>query len=211
MKNIKYLFAALVIFVSSCEEVEDQYPSEVKEFSAPTITLIGDAIVILNVGDPFTDPGATYYDSLYLDSGTITSTTEINTSEEGIYVVTYTAENKNGMEGSATRVVAVTSMSDAFDISGTYDHFQRGGVSVVSKIGRGVFLTDNVSGGTSLIEPAFFMFTGDSAMIMPSQELPESGPADFTDEAYDFTPPGSYTYAIDNPGYGPAPRLFEKQ
>lgn len=212
MKNIKYFFAALtMIFAYSCEEVEDQFPSEVKEVSAPTITLIGDPVVILNVGDPYTDQGATYYDSLYGDNGTISSTTEISTDEEGFYVVVYTATNRYEFEGSGTRLVAVTAVSDALDISGSYFHAQRGGTSEVTKIGRGVFQTDNISGGTSLLEPAYFMFTGDSSMIMPPQVLPESGPAEFSDAAYDFTPPGSYTYAILNPGYGSAPRLFVKQ
>ncbi len=211
MKNIKYLFAALVIFLSSCEDVEDQFPSEVMVASYPTITLIGDPVIALNVGDTYVDPGATYYDSLYLDSGTIFSTTEVITSEEGFFVVEYTAENSFGFVGSGTRLVAVTSISDAFDISGIYDHFQRGGTSEVTKVGKGVFQTDNISGGTSTIESAFFMFSGDSAMIMPPQTIALSGPADFTDEAYDFTSPGSYVYTILASGYGDAPRLFEKQ
>lgn len=212
MKNIKYFFAALtMVFAYACEEVEDQYPSEVKEVSAPTITLIGDPVVILNVGDPYTDPGATYYDSLYEDSGTITSSTEINTDEEGFFVVTYSATNRYGFEGSGTRLVAVTSASDSLDVSGTYFHAQRGGTSDVTKIGRGVFQMSNISGGRSLIEPAYFMFTGDSSMIMPPQVLPISGPVEFSGAFYDFTPPGSYTYAISNPSYAPAPRLFVKQ
>lgn len=213
MKNIKYLFAALaVISISSCEKAEDQYPSEVKEVSAPTITLIGDPVVILNVGDTYNDQGATYYDSLYLDNGSISTDTEISTDEEGFFIVTYTATNKFGFEGSGTRLIAVTSAPDALDVSGTYDHAQRGGFSEVTKIGRGVFQTSNISGGTGTIEPAYFMFTGDSSMIMPVQFLIVSRvPGEFIDPQYDFTPPGSYTYEIAAAGYGPGPRLFEKR
>src|ERR1051325_5040246 len=110
MKNIQlFLIAALFLLVSSCKKSEDQYPSTVMKASYPIITLRGGPIVILNVGDTYVDSGATYIDTFYHDSGNTTSTTEVNTSEEGIFVVNYSAENRYGFVGTATRVVAVTS------------------------------------------------------------------------------------------------------
>ncbi len=128
-------------------------------------------------------------------------------------MVRYTAINQNGHEGSSTRLVAVTGASDAFDISGDYFHAARGGTAVVSKVGRGVFVTDNISGGAAGSDVAYFMFTSDSVMVMPTQFLPAFGvTADFEDVAYDFeSSPPAYVYTILAAGFGNAPRAFEKQ
>jgi hypothetical protein len=203
--------AVSLLAIAGCKK--DELPSKVVVVSHPTVTLQGDPVVILNVGDTYSDQGATYYDSLYGDQGTLTATTEVNTSEEGFFVVRYTATNQYGHEGSGTRLVAVTGIDDAFDVSGTYIRVGTGGEATVSKVGRGVFVTTNVAGGGTP-ENAYFMFKSDSTMVMPEQFLPAfAASADFVDPVYDFngTPP-NYSYIIDNPAvFGAAVRVFEKQ
>ena len=213
-KSIKLTISAIAItllLVSGCKK--EEMPSKTVEVSAPTINLIGDPVVILNVGDSYTDQGATYYDSLYGDNGTLSTTTEINTSEEGFFIVTYSATNQYGFEGSGTRLVAVTNANDQLDVSGDYLRTATGGESTVSKIGRGVFWSDNVAGGSSRVDGVYFMFTADSSMIMPDQTFPNYGvQASFSSASYDFEgSPQSYTYKISAPGFGTSARTFYKQ
>jgi hypothetical protein len=213
-KSIKFALAITAIallFVAGCKK--EKLPSKTVEVSHPTVTLNGDPVIILNVGEAYTDPGATYYDSLYGDNGNLTTTTEVNTSEEGFFIISYSATNQYGFEGSGTRLVAVTGASDQFDVSGEYFHAARGGTANVSKVGRGVFVTDNVSGGAAGSDIAYFMFKADSTMVMPEQFLPAFGvPAEFTSESYDFTSsPPTYEYKILASGFGSGLRVFEKQ
>jgi len=210
--SITLLVLSLVV-IHGCKK--EEFPSTVKKVSYPTISIVGDPVVILHVGDTYSDQGATYYDSLYLDNGTIGTTTEVNTSEEGFFIVTYSAKNQFGFEGSGTRLVAVTEASDSLDVSGDYARTSNGAPATVTKVGRGVFMTDNVSGAASgTQDAAYFMFTADSTMIMPTQFLPNFvATANFVDPAYDFTAsPPKYSYVIDNPSvFAPSKRTFEKQ
>lgn len=202
-----------LLLINSCKK--EEFPSQTKKVSHPTITLVGDPVVILHVGDTYTDQGATYYDSLYGDNGTLSTTTEINTAEEGFFIVTYSAKNQYGFEGSGTRLVAVTEASDSIDVSGNYARTSNSAPVTVTKVGRGVFMTDNVSGAPSgTQDAAYFMFTADSTMIMPDQFLPNFvAQAAFVDPVYDFTAsPPNYSYVIDNPSvFAPSLRVFEKQ
>jgi hypothetical protein len=89
-----------------------------KDTKAPEITLEGESIVNLKVGDTYTDAGATAKDDTdgVIAKEKITATItkggqvvkSIDTSEEGTYIITYTATDKAGNEGTATRTVNVT-------------------------------------------------------------------------------------------------------
>lgn len=214
-KTIKISILALIlsiVLINGCKK--EDTPSKTVKVSHPTININGDPVVILHVGDTYTDPGATYYDSLYGDHGSLTTTTEVNTSAEGFFIVTYSATNQYGFDGSGTRLVAVTNISDALDVSGDYARTSNGAPATVSKVGRGVFSTSNVSGSaSSLKDAAYFMFTSDSTMVMPVQFLPNFvATAGFVDPVYDFTAtPLNYSYNIDNSGFSPVRRIFEKQ
>ncbi|HLP52899.1 MAG TPA: immunoglobulin-like domain-containing protein [Chitinophagales bacterium] len=212
--ELALVFATVILLmVTGCKK--EDTPSKVMTVSRPVITLNGPAIVSLNVGESYVDQGATYLDTLYGDNGNITTTTQVNTSEEGFVIVRYSAFNKYGFEGTATRLVAVTTISDALDISGLYARTSNGAEANVTKLGRGVFQTDNVSGAASGgTATAFFMFKGDSTIVMPDQYLPAfSASAAFVDPVYDFTAsPPNYSYVIDNPYvFAPSLRTFEKQ
>ena len=107
-------------------------PSKTVKVSQPTININGAPVIILHVGDTYTDLGATYYDSLYGDNGSLSTTTVVNTSAEGFFIVTYSAKNQYGFEGSGTRLVAVTEVGDLLDVSGDYARVSNGVVSTVS-------------------------------------------------------------------------------
>ncbi|MFN8277231.1 MAG: DUF5011 domain-containing protein [Chitinophagales bacterium] len=212
MKTLYSLtFIALLLSIASCKKIENQYPSKTVKVSAPTITLKGDPVVILHTGDSYTDAGATFYDSLYLDQGDLTTSTTINTAEEGFYIVSFSAKNKYGFESTASRLVAVTNIADTFDISGDYARTSNGALATVSRIGRGVFHTDNAC-GCSYVDEAYFMIKSDSTIDMPAQYIPQSGgEADFDGETIEYTPTVAYSYTILGSAYGTAVRTFVKQ
>ncbi|MFN8308693.1 MAG: DUF5011 domain-containing protein [Chitinophagales bacterium] len=212
MKTVYSIILVLAaVAISSCKKEENQKPSTTVKVSYPTITLNGDAVVILHKGDSYTDAGATYYDSLYKDNGSLTTQTSINTTEEGFYIVSYTAKNRYGFESTSARLVAVTDVDDAFDISGDYARTSNGTIITLSKIGRGVFQTSNAC-GCSYEDEAYFMIKSDSTMDMPSQYVPQTeAVADFDGETISYSPKVVYSYTILGPAYATVVRTFEKQ
>ncbi|MCC1485682.1 DUF5011 domain-containing protein, partial [Winogradskyella immobilis] len=75
---------------------------------APVITLNGSSIVDLNVGDTYTELGATATDNIDGDlTGNINITGTVNTSIAGVYIVTYSVSDVAGNSASVDRTVNV--------------------------------------------------------------------------------------------------------
>ncbi len=169
INKLTILASVCLLFVFGCKKIENQFPSTVVKVSYPMITLKGDNAVSINVGDSYTDAGATLTDDI---TGGITDivgdASGVNTAEEGLYFVRYTAANANGYSTTIVRPVAVTGISDAFDISGEYLNAARGGTAMVTKVSRGLFLSDNVNGGGSL-GSIYMMVMSDSTLNVPAQ------------------------------------------
>ena len=210
--NIKWsliLAFAVMVLLQACKK-ENDYPSTVVKLSFPVMTLNGPAILVLNRGDVFTDPGCTWKDTVTGETGTVNSNANIPTTADTIVVISYTAHNKYGLTSSTTRTVAVTGISNSLDISGTYLRAATGLTAAITKIDRGVFLTGNV-GGNSLNDQAFFMIKTDSTILIPSQSLASSGLANFAQESINYAAPITIKYQILASGYGTSVRTFVKQ
>ncbi|MDB2664733.1 DUF5011 domain-containing protein, partial [Porticoccaceae bacterium] len=81
----------------------------VSDTTAPVITLTGDASITLEVGDSFTDPGATATDAVDGDlTANITVTGSVNTAAAGTYTLTYNVTDDAG--NAATEVVRTISV-----------------------------------------------------------------------------------------------------
>ncbi len=79
----------------------------------PTITLIGANPVNLNVGDTFTDPGATANDKEDGDlTSKITVTGTVDTTQVGTYTLTYKVTDSGGLSETVSRTVNVTAPSN---------------------------------------------------------------------------------------------------
>ncbi|MGD0328642.1 MAG: immunoglobulin-like domain-containing protein [Minisyncoccia bacterium] len=74
----------------------------------PVVTLIGDAAMQINVGDTFTDPGATATDTIDGDlTAKIVETGAVDATTAGLYTLTYSATDAAGNTASVSRVVTV--------------------------------------------------------------------------------------------------------
>jgi Domain of unknown function (DUF5011)/Bacterial Ig domain len=77
-----------------------------RDTTAPVITLLGDAVVRVNVGETYVDAGATAQDNV--DGAVAVETTGIvDTNTLGTYQITYTAEDSSGNVATENRTVRV--------------------------------------------------------------------------------------------------------
>jgi hypothetical protein len=116
MKKLFISFAAIailgsLIFLSSCKK---------DDTSAPTLTLKGDATITIDLGDTYTDLGATANDD---KDGDISSKVKVqgipaNTNEAGEYTITYNVEDAAGNTATElTRILYIRTNK----LAGQYD------------------------------------------------------------------------------------------
>ncbi|MFD0697949.1 S-layer homology domain-containing protein [Paenibacillus sp. GCM10027628] len=86
--------------------------------SAPVIKLLGGAIVTLQVGDTFTEPGVTVTDDSNVDliSKVVVGGDQVDTSKAGTYVVTYNVRDAAG--NAAMEVTRTVTVEDAGTLAG---------------------------------------------------------------------------------------------
>lgn len=113
MKNIKYLAigALVALSLTSCDK-DTEGKTDVLNY--PVITLEGDNVVLMSVGDTFEDPG--YSASLGTEDYTsnVVVSTDLDTENPGFYTVVYSVSNPEGFSAVATREVWVNN-PDNFD------------------------------------------------------------------------------------------------
>ena len=87
----------------------EQKPQTVKDTKKPTITLFGSETVKTSLGKKYKDKGATAKDNVDGDiTDKIKTTSNVDTSKEGTYKVTYTVSDKAGNTATKERTVIVT-------------------------------------------------------------------------------------------------------
>ena len=210
MRYIKIVTPIIAIFfLASCEKETTADVSRTVKVTYPTITIKGDQLVILPVGGTFSDAGATLLDDISGASTSIQATKgTVNTAVPGLYVLTYAASNANGFEASASRLIAVTSINNPIDRSGTYKRTATGVNAVITKVANGVYRVKNPGGagvGENLV--VYFVETALNTYVAPTQPTAD-GPTSVTN--INFTATGA-TWNVVNSGYGTALRTFVKQ
>ena len=97
----------------------------------PAVSLLGEALIVLYVGDSYLEQGATAHDAADGDLTTeLVTSGQVDTSVMGSYIVTYSATDLAGHVGSATREVIVKSLNYGFQFvdndlvlyEGAYEH-----------------------------------------------------------------------------------------
>ena len=79
---------------------------EVRDTISPEIELIGPSKIILNIGDPFIDPGANWTDFVDVH-GTVFSKDEVNSQLPGIYILDYVITDSSENNASVQRQVEI--------------------------------------------------------------------------------------------------------
>ena len=102
MKNIFFILPVWLCIACSADD------NQIGDTTAPVITLLGDAEVILNREEIYVEAGATAIDDVDGDiSDRIQIAGQVLTDNIGIYYLTYSATDDAGNIGSATRAIEI--------------------------------------------------------------------------------------------------------
>ena len=102
--NRQWIFGLLLLLFSGCF----YHPPSDEFFLLPVISPIGSSTINLEVGDTFTDPGATAIDDFQGDiTSSITSSGTVDTSLAGTYTIEYSVSDTAGNSASVTRTVII--------------------------------------------------------------------------------------------------------
>ncbi len=164
----------LIMFSQCAQDIPD---SVVITF--PEITLNGDAVLIIDAGDPYVDEGAVAF--VGDDAVDVTVANPANPATPGVYVTSYSAQNAEGFFANAIRTVVVLDPNpSAIDLSGQFNRGPGRPVNTITRISDRLYMCDNAGGAFADGDPRnmAFMFynVNDAAIFIPFQEnVSESG------------------------------------
>ena len=212
MRLNKYIFSAYVMIAAlfwACEkELDTEGLSRVTNFAQ--VTLKGEPLTVLKVGDAYTELGAEANENGQSIDVQISGT--VNTNEPGIYAINYAATNEDGFTSTRERVIAVlppTLPAEVLntDLSGTYERVGNKQIVNITKIADGLYQVDNFGGvapPSSAIFPAYILHVSATELVIPEQPSP-SGPVTGIDAVVEGE---SVSWRVINPGFGDALRTF---
>ena len=175
IRAIKLLSISLVfvsLFLTGCKDSFDAS----RPTYWPLIKINGDALIIQTVGDPFVDPSA-----VVTVGGTpvpFDTDNPVDENNPGVYIITYSAANADGVVASAKRTVVILPgavTNDVDYIEGNYETSPLAGnpavdETVIVKIVPGVYHTGNCWGSGSLaLLPAYFFCLDGTTLTIPNQ------------------------------------------
>lgn len=173
LKNniMKKLFILLFIagnLLQSCSKDETKNVSKVTIY--PVIKLNGSNPVVITQGGTYTEQGAI----ALAGTQTLPLTTEgsVNTSNPGIYEISYSTLNDDGFEASNTRtVIVLSSAPSSINLEGVFA--RNGNINNVTKLSDRKYICDNATGYTTGNENNItleFYNIDDSKIYAPFQE-----------------------------------------
>ena len=105
----------LVVNDGLVDSPPDQVQIQITDTSPPVITLLGADPILVEIGTPYTDPGATALDACDGDlTSAIIVANPVDSNTEGEYTVTYTVADAAGNPASAPRTVEVVSTPNSY-------------------------------------------------------------------------------------------------
>ncbi len=184
--------------------------------SVPTVAPIGGtsivvgSLVAIPVGGTYTEQGATFKDDDGSTRAIQPSSGTVNTAVPGLYVLSYSQKSASGIyNATGYRLVAVTSVNNPINYSGTYNRAATGVNAIVSKVANGVYQVQNPGGAAAGVGlTVYFVETGVNTFIAPPQPTDHDGTTSVTDITFTLT---GASWKVINPGYGTAIRSFVKQ
>lgn len=200
-KKYAILLLSIVAFLSSCKK--DPIISNDKRVGISRITyyaditVAGDQVISIPVGENFIDPGVKA--TAGGQDVPVKTTGTVDNSKAGLYILYYSATNADGYTSSASRIIVVTPGTETagVDISGSYSAVPVGttpGPATITKVASGVYYTSNCWGNSGAVIPAYFICLDGSTILVPNQSSPYG--------ALESSTPGSYsngliTWSID--------------
>ena len=192
--------------------------SNLVTYSVPTITISGDEYYSIPVGGALPNITATAYDSFYKERyDVVIDQSTLDNTKPGLNIIYIKAKNKQGMVGTKAVYIAVTDIDESYDLSGTYARSSNGQEVHVTKLARGLYVTDNVGGvlnvpgNETFIVPAYFVQIDASSIELPAQET-ALGTITGANEALTIgSGTVTYKYVIKgNPYFAESTRTFNK-
>ncbi|MFL5772840.1 MAG: immunoglobulin-like domain-containing protein [Flavisolibacter sp.] len=207
--NFSLLLFIVMLVVGCKKETTKDVSTTLK---VPIIELNGSEFVSVAVGGTYTDAGAKYTG----EDGSVTTiqptTNTVNTSQPGLYTVTYSKTSTSGIfTTEESRIVAVSYQNDPYDYSGNYLRPATGASAILTKVAPGLYKVQN-PGGAVGHEAAvvYFIETDLNTFDGPTQEETSLGVGTITITNITLTTSGG-SWKIVNPYYGTALRTFVKQ
>ena len=121
----KILILCIVALLGACSSDSTEDVSSVTNY--PTFEVIGDDTIFIMQGETYTEPGVIAtegeeeIDFTTSYSGMYRGETSLNTNVSDVYTITYSAVNRDGFTGTATRTVIVVDNGDLENsIAGLY-------------------------------------------------------------------------------------------
>lgn len=115
MKLKYFIFAFVAIMaLASCGDKDSEGLTRITYY--PTISLEGDASMLIQKGSTYEEPGYTSYLNGEDVTDKVTVTSNVNTNKSGVYTITYnTMKNDDGYGASASRTVIVLDLNDPIE------------------------------------------------------------------------------------------------
>jgi len=177
MQQNKFLFIlAFILFtIVSCKKDTTESVSKITVY--PKFTMTGDKYISIVKGGTYVEPGISAKEG---DQDlTVTTSGEVDVNTVGIYDLVYSAENKDGFEGTITRTVAVLPSEEMPNVNiaghyantGTFNY-----VATITKLAPGFYLADNIWGMNSAAVIASYILTVNGRdLILPENEAGDYG------------------------------------
>jgi len=213
-KNISIFLVGLAFIWISCNKdktnntAENVGISRVTHFA--TFEVQGPELMSLVKGTPYVEPGVKAF-----EAGSeipVATSGSVNVNQPGLYVITYSATNKDNFTATTSRTVVVLAAHEnaGVDLSGKYDYVGSSTyTSTVTKVAEGTYSTDNSWSGLTII-PIIFTSLDGLAISVPNQAT-AFGPAFGTGTYTPATKRLVYTLSLPSQNISNSKRTWQRQ
>ncbi|MCW3123571.1 MAG: hypothetical protein JWQ38_3063 [Flavipsychrobacter sp.] len=214
------VFAAVTF--TACKKQEDTV-SKLVTVSYPTVIITSPQFYSFPVnGGPMPNANtiiATAYDSFYHENlKPVVDASKLSSLVPGLFIATVSAKNSYGFIGYAYVYVAITDIADTVDISGKYERVANGVTVNITKLGTGLYRSDNIAGVAAAtpqyITPGYFVMEADGTTLdiptQPTKSLGMFSGQGTYDEVTSLTDTTITLSIADNPNFGTQQRVFTK-
>jgi hypothetical protein len=180
MKHTFFLFFVSLVLVCCSKDAPNNTADQVGISTVtrfPVFTMTGERYMSIVSGTAYAEPGVTAKEGA--NTIPVQSSGQVNSSTVGVYVLTYSAVNKDGFPGTITRTVAVlpsaevpgTNIAGSYQNLGTFTY-----IAQMERLAAGFYQVNNIWGGASAaIVPSYVITSNGQSIIVPTNSLSPYG------------------------------------